>query len=155
MEWLIVLTLIVLGIILIIIEVIFIPGTTIVGIIGFGIAGFGIYLSYVNFGPTTGTTVLLISLLTSAIVLIIALKSGVWKKLALQKTNVGKVNEEYVIKLQTEQQGTAVSALRPVGKAEFDDKEYEVQTIGDYIDAGTKIKVIMIKDRKIFVEPIK
>ena len=155
MEWVIVLALILLGVILIVIEIIFIPGTTIVGIIGFAIAGFGVYLGYVNFGSNIGTVILLVSLFLCGIALVVALKSGVWKKLSLEKTNESKVNQEFKIGLQIDQKGVAVSALRPVGKAEFNDTEYEVQTIGDYIDAGTSIKIIMIKDRKIFVEPIK
>ncbi len=155
MEWLIILTLIILSITLIVIEVIFIPGTTIVGIIGFGIGGLGVYLSFVNYGAGTGTIVLLSTVVLTGIILIIAFKSGVWKKLSLKKVSGSKVNEEFVIELKPGQNGVAISALRPVGKAEFGDKEYEVKTVGDYVDAGKKITIISISGRQILVEPIK
>jgi len=151
-EWLIIITLILTGIALIVAEIIFIPGTTIIGFIGFGFASFGVYLGYSYFGTNTGTIVLITSILVCVVAVGIAFKSGVWKKLSLKKINEGKVNQEFQIELQINQKGRAVSALRPVGKAEFNDKEYEVQTIGDYIDAGSSIKIIMIKNRKIFVE---
>lgn len=154
-EWLIVISLIILGISLIIIEIIFVPGTTVVGFVGFGVAGYGVFLGFVNFGTTTGVIILISAIILCIISLVISFKSGVWKKLSLHKSIDSKVNEEFKIDLQVEQRGIAVSALRPVGKAEFNDREYEVQTIGDYVSAGSPVKIISIKERKIYVEPLK
>ena len=66
----------------------------------------------------------------------------------------GKVNEGLTVGLKEEDEGFAVSTLKPVGKAEFNDKEYEVRSFGSYIEAGTKIKIVKIEMNNILVEPI-
>jgi membrane-bound ClpP family serine protease len=50
-------------------------------------------------------------------------------------------------------EGIALSALRPVGKAEVAGKTYEVKTQGGYVATGTKIKIIQISSNQIIVEP--
>ncbi len=53
------------------------------------------------------------------------------------------------------QEGITLSALRPIGKAEFEDKEFEVKTLGNYLETGTPIKIIAIdKSKQIIVEPL-
>lgn len=155
MEWLSVISLIVLGIILIIVEVIFIPGTTITGIFGTGFLVGGIALAYSNFGGTTGTYVMVSTLVVLGIVLFTAFKSGAWSAFALKDAITSRVNEEDAPVVQVGQRGVAVSSLRPFGKAEFNDKVYEVTSIGNYLDAGNPVEVIRIDGNKIYVEPLK
>jgi membrane-bound ClpP family serine protease len=64
------------------------------------------------------------------------------------------VNEGLTAKLQVAQRGVAISSLRPIGKAEFEGKTYEVKTFGDYIDSGTKIEIIKIEQNNIYVQTI-
>jgi len=40
-----------------------------------------------------------------------------------------------------------------VGKAEFDDQVIEVHSLGNYINVGEAVKIINLKDNKVFVEP--
>jgi len=77
----------------------------------------------------------------------------VWGRFALKSTSSSKVNEGEVEELSTGQEGIALSALRPVGKAELANRTYEVKTIGSFVDAGTKIRIIKILSNQIFVEP--
>ena len=51
-------------------------------------------------------------------------------------------------------EGKALSTLRPVGKAKFKNQEYEVKTLGDYVDNGTPIRIKLIMSNQIIVEPI-
>lgn len=155
MDWILVIVLVLLGISLIVIEIIFVPGTTVVGILGIGLAAYGVYHSFISFGKGPGLMVLVSTIVVGGIVTVISFKSGVWDRFSLKKSIDSKVNDEYELNLELNQEGRAVSALRPIGKAEFSDKEYEVQTIGNYVDAGTLVKIISIKGRKIFVEPLK
>lgn len=155
LDWILVIFLILLGISLIVAEIIFVPGTTIVGILGVGLAAFGVYQGYTTFGSGAGTAILISTVVVGAVATFFSFKSGVWNRFALKTAIESRVNEEEKLDLQVEQKGVAVSALRPFGKAEFADREYEVQTIGDYVDSGTLLKIISIKGRKIFVEPIK
>lgn len=155
MEWILVLFLILLGIALVVVEIIFVPGTTIVGIFGVGLAAFGVYQGFTSFGTGIGIAILISTIVVGGVATIYSFKSGVWHKFALKSSIESRVNDEYVLDLQIEQRGVAVSALRPIGKAEFAGTEYEVQTVGEYVDAGTGLKIISIKGRKIFVEPLK
>ncbi|MGF1636521.1 MAG: NfeD family protein [Cyclobacteriaceae bacterium] len=154
MDWLSVLSLILIGIILIVVEVIFIPGTTVVGILGSLFTIAGIAVGYSTFGSPTGSYILIASLFAIGLVFFTAFKTGAWSSFALKEAIVGKVNEDYKPNLQIEQRGVALSSLRPIGKAEFDDKTYEVRTIGNYVDAGHSLKIIKLEGNNIFVEPI-
>ena len=51
-------------------------------------------------------------------------------------------------------QGEAVTGLRPAGIALIDAKRVDVVTNGDFIEAGTPIKVVDIQGRRIIVEKI-
>lgn len=154
LEWLVVIGLVLFGLGLIIIEIIFIPGTTFVGLLGLVLTGFGVFLSFQNFGSAIGLIVLVSSSITAVIFVIYGLKSGVWKKFALKDSIKSKFNEEYKHNLWIGDTGTTISTLKPFGKAEFDNKIFEVKTNGNYIDSDTKIKIIKIQDNKIIVEPI-
>lgn len=154
-DWIIVLLLLALGLSLVIVEIIFIPGTTVVGIIGFVMMGMGIYLGYEYFGVTAGSFLLAGTFMASVITIVISFKSGVWRRFSNKRAIESKVNVGYTEGLQIELRGIAVSALRPIGKAEFNDKEYEVRSMGEYITSGTPLKIIRIDDHKIYVEPLK
>ena len=154
-EWITVIGLILFGLALVLIEIIFIPGTTFVGLIGLSFAGFGIYFSYDYFGNSTGTAVLISFSLVSVAAFVISIRSGVWKRFALRKTITSKVNEGQIQALQVGEKGTSISALRPIGKAEFGDQVYEVTTSGNYLEAGLDIEITRIEKNKIIVEPVK
>lgn len=153
MEWVIVVTLIVLGITFLIIEVVFIPGTTIAGIIGAAMLVGGVYLGFEYFGSPEGWYILMVTFVLTAGAVIWALRSKSWERFSLKTTIGGKVNEDYYIDLEVGMEGKATSALRPMGKAEIGDKEYEVRTIGQYVDTGGLVTIIKIDRNRIYVEP--
>jgi len=152
LEWFFVVSAIMFGLGLIIIEIIFVPGTTIVGIIGLLFSIFGIYLSYDYFGPSVGNVVLTITAAITVISFVISIRSGVWEKLGLKSANLSRVNEGYNLDLNVGDEGMTISALRPVGKAEFGDKVYEVTTMGNFLGSGERVKIIKIRVNKIYVE---
>jgi len=154
-DWITVGSLIFLGIALILVEVLFVPGTTIVGILGFISAIVGIYLGFEYFGPEIGWWVFGGTTVAFAISLYLGFKGGTWDRFSLKDTNKGKVNEGYSSALKVAQRGITLSALRPIGKAEFDDKEYEVRSYGNYIDSATQVEIVKIDGNRIYVEPLK
>ena len=153
LEWLSVLLLVGVGVVLLTLELIFIPGTTILGIIGLVCMIIGVFLSFQYFGSGVGWTVLGTSSVVGFGALIYSLRSGVWERFALKKTIDSHFNEEYPIELQVGEVGEATSALRPIGKAEFNNKLIEVRSDGSYIETGEKVQVTRIEDNKIYVEP--
>jgi membrane-bound ClpP family serine protease len=153
-EWLAVILLILFGLGFIIAEIIFVPGTTLLGLFGLLFTITGIIISYVTFGGGVGTIVLVISVLVGLGVIIYSLKSGVWEKFALKGSINSKVNEGEKEDLQVGEEGITVSSLRPMGKGEFNEKIFEVTTLGNYLTTDTKIRIVSIKNNKIIVEPI-
>lgn len=153
MEWLAVISLILVGIVLIIVEIIFVPGTTVVGILGFGMVVGGVVMSFNAFGSSTGYTVAGGTVIVTAVVLFWSLRTKPWKKLSLRNAIDSRVNEGALDSLTVGEEGVAVSALRPSGKAEIGGKMYEVTTLGNFADAGTTVKVIRISSHQIVVEP--
>lgn len=154
-DWFTVGSLIFLGIALIIVEILFVPGTTVVGILGFVSGVIGVYLSFEYFGSTVGWWTFGGTLVAFAISLYLGFKGNTWDRFSLKDTSLGKFNDGYTSKLQIAERGKTISALRPIGKAEFNNKEYEVRSYGNYIDSSTEVEIVKIDGNKIFVEPLK
>src|SRR5690606_32362895 len=132
---------------------IFVPGTTVVGILGFGMVVGGVVMSFNYFGMGTGYSVAGGTVLATGIALFWSLRTKPWKKLSLQNAIDSRVNEGAMDSVAVGDEGVAVSALRPSGKAEIGGKMYEVTTLGNFTDAGTPVKVIRISSHQIVVEP--
>lgn len=142
------------GISLIIVEIIFVPGTTIVGILGFLVGIYGVYRSYELYGVDTGHIVLAVSMTAGLAAVILSFKSGAWNKFSNKSVMKTPVNEGLTSGLEIGQEGKCISSLKPVGKAEFDNKEYEVSSLGPFVLENTAIKIIKLERNKIIVEPI-
>lgn len=152
--WTTVIFLVISGFVLLIVEILFVPGTTVVGILGLLATVLGIYLSFDYFGSEVGWWFTLGSTLFFVLAIYYSFRNKTWEKLALKDTNDGKVNEGLTDSLSVGDKGVAISTLKPIGKAELNNKEYEVRTYGDYVDSGTSIQIIKIDKNNIIVEPI-
>ncbi len=153
-EWITVVSLILFGLFLIIAEIIFVPGTTLVGILGFIFLMLGVGLSFSYFGSETGWTTVGISAVASGLIFYYSFKANIWGRFSLKSSIQSKVNEGDLDSLIVGTEGIAVSALRPVGKATLGEKMYEVKTLGEYLDSGSRVRVIKIIMNQIIVEPI-
>ncbi len=153
-EWITVISLILFGLFLIVAEIVFVPGTTLVGIVGFVFLLLGIGLSFNYFGSETGWITVGVSSVASGLILYFSFKANVWSRFSLKSSIDSKVNEGELDSLSVGNEGHTISALRPVGKAEIENKLYEVKTLGEYLDSGSRIRVIKIVSNQIIVEPI-
>jgi membrane-bound ClpP family serine protease len=151
-EWVLVLSLITIGLATLVIEIIFVPGTTIVGVAGFAFMIVGIGLGFFYFGETTGWITLGGTAAVSSVVIYYSFKSDLWRKFALKTSIDSKFNEGLTASVTEGQLGIAVSALRPVGKAELGNQVFEVKTLGDYLEVGSPIKVTKVLANQIIVE---
>jgi len=150
-EWIFIVLFLALGIVLVVLEIVLLPGG-IVGIIGAIFMSIAIFLSFINYGSDVGIIVTVVTGVVFVSALIYGFKTDLWSKVALNTSNTSRVFETSDIKVVIGDTGKALSALRPIGKAEFKDGEIEVRSMGEYVDSGEKIKVILIKDDKIYVE---
>ena len=153
MEWTVVISLVAVGLVLLLVEILFVPGTTIVGIIGFVVLAIGVGLSYKYFGREIGWMTLGTTAVLAGVTLYISFKSNLWSRFALKSTNTGRVNEDPV-GISVGEEGVALSALRPIGKAEINKRTFEVKTLGAYVETGKRIRIIQIVSNQIIVEPI-
>jgi membrane-bound ClpP family serine protease len=142
------------GLLLIVIEIVFIPGTTIVGIFGGILSAYSVVKAYTDFGVETGHVFLLVNVVAGISILIICFRSGVWSKFANKSVSDGKVMEDLDLELAIGDEGETLSDLRPIGKAVFKDKTYEVQTLGALCNHPSKIIIIDISRHKIIVQPL-
>lgn len=153
-EWVIVIGLVSIGFVFILLEILFVPGTTVVGILGFVATIGGIYLSFDYFGTTTGWWFTLGSTLFFILSLYYSFKRKTWERFSLKDSMKGKFNEGSTSSLNKDDEGLTTSTLKPIGKAEFSDKEYEVRSYGEYIEPNTKVRIVRINNNNILVEPI-
>lgn len=153
MPWIIILVLIGLGIIFLLLELLVIPGTTFIGIIGFISLALGVYQTFVIYGTSWGIFALIGTSIVSIVMLVLSLRSKTWKKAMLSTSITSKVNQD-ADKFKTGDKGRSISRLTPMGKARFGDEFVEVSTFGDFLDPEMSIRIIEIKNNKIFVESI-
>lgn len=153
-DWSIVLSIITMGLILVVAEIVFVPGTTVVGLIGFIFLIIGVGLSFKYFGGEVGWILLASTSVACGGLLYFSFNTKTWNRFSLKSANKGKVNEGEIDQFTVGMEGQTVSALRPIGKAELNNQTVEVKTTGDYLDSGSKIRIIKIISNQIIVEPI-
>ena len=152
--WIIVISLLLIGLALIIVELVFIPGTTVVGLLGLIFATVGVVISYNHFGDTVGFYTLMGTLVTTLVAIFYSFRTGSWTRFSLRSSIDSKVNEGLTGHLKEGDEGVTMSTLRPVGKAEFGGKTFEVKTLGSYLEEGRKVRIRNIQSNQIIVEPL-
>ncbi len=142
------------GILFIVIEIIFIPGTTVVGFMGGAMSIYAIVKAYIEYETFIGHIFLSSTLIGLGLGFFLCLHYKVWNKVAITSTSEGKAFNDLNLEVSLGDQGMSVSDLKPVGKAEINNKYYEVQTLGEYCPHGTALVVIEVNAHKIIVKPI-
>jgi membrane-bound serine protease (ClpP class) len=147
--------LILVGVLLIVAEVYLVPGFNIVGILGALMILFAIGYAFTETGFLGGVAALVGAILLVGAVLYGMKQSGAWDRFVLS-TNLKR--DEMTVARESEQRarylgktGVALSPLRPTGIVEIDGERIEVATEGDFIAAGSHIKVVAMDRRRYFV----
>lgn len=141
----------ILGIMFLIVEA-FIPGFGFFGISG--IAGIVVGLVVKIF---TGATIerILLELVIALIVIIallvwiiISAKKGLLSKSPLisKGSSIPTFYNDDDLKIFIDQNGETVTTCKPIGKIRLDNEIYEASSLDGFLDIGTKIKVVAVKD---------
>ena len=163
--------LIILGIILLLIEVFVLPGFGVAGIAGLFLVVLGVLMAMVQHypgGPVLPTWSQLerpIQVLTLSMVGAFAFgavlarflpKSQLFSPLRLDTTSARA--DGYTASASSADlmglRGEAVTPLRPAGAAMFGNRRVDVVTEGEFIDAGTRIRVVETHGSRVVVEPV-
>jgi membrane-bound ClpP family serine protease len=155
LELLLPIALILIGVSLIVAEVYLIPGLNIVGVFGALMVLFAIGIAFVQVGILGGVMALLAATGFSGGAFWWLWTSGAWNKFIL----VASLKpDDKVLARESEhrssylgKKGRAITPLRPTGIAEIDGERIEVVTEGDFISAGSDVKVVAMDRRKHFV----
>lgn len=153
-DWTLILLFLFASLTLIVIEVLFVPGTTLVGLFGFALAVTGVFYAYETMGQLIGHYVLAGTSFVFALAIYLSFRAEVWMRFANKTTNQSKVNEGLHDKLSEGMEGKTTSELRPIGNVEFDEKIYEVTSNSSFVEAGKMVRIVKLKDFRIFVEPL-
>jgi membrane-bound serine protease (ClpP class) len=157
------LLLVILGLILIFIEIFILPGFGITGSLGIICLFAGIVLSFIKYPLTLPWQelervwiILLTAIVITSVFLFLSFKllsphrgrGGI----ILARSSNGKIKPQEDIKLGDV--GIAISHLRPAGKAKFRTRIYNVQTSGEWVEKGKKVKIISLQGNTIKVRQI-
>lgn len=149
----IIIILFLIGFALLLIELLLTPGI-IVGTFGVLCMIAGIYMTWQTYGNVAGALVLLATIVGSIAMVVVALKSGVWDRMANHDTIAGRMNEIPVERLKTGDRGTTLSVLRPSGNAFIGGMKLEVSTEGEIVEAHCEVEIIKINHNRIIVKQI-
>lgn len=138
----------------------FIPGVSLAGIAGLALFGFAAYLCWNTYSAAAAVILLVLCGVASFFVMRMVFRS--MKNGKLSKTGVflsEPVNpavktapHEYQINIGSS--GTATSALRPAGIAEFDGARIHVVSANGFIEKNEKVTVERIEGHRVLVRRI-
>ena len=150
----------VIGIGLLILEA-FMPGFGAPGITGLILEIITLVMTWFEHGPLATLGMLLIVLLVLAIAISTSLRSitsGRLSKSSLVHSATESNEDGYRsvedLAVFMDREGVASSVLRPTGIADFDGVRLNVSSEGDYIPAGTRVRIIKVEGAKILVRAI-
>ena len=150
----------IIGIGLLILEA-FMPGFGVPGITGNVLEVITLVMTWFEHGPLATLAMLLIVLLVLAIAISTSLRSitrGRLSKSSLVHSETESNEDGYRsiedLAVFVDKEGVATSVLRPTGIADFEGVRLNVSSEGDYIPAGTKVRIIKVEGAKILVKPL-
>ena len=154
-----VIALAILGVLGILIELHVLPGHGVAGIFGIVVLGTAIVLAFGFAFFFVAAQAISIAIVLSVIFLFVS--SRVFPESAYLRRVVfmGSQGPEYVTSANYRdligRLGHATSYLRPAGVADIDGKRIDVLTEGDFVPAGSAIRVSRVEGARIFVQPIR
>lgn len=147
----------IIGIGLLVLEA-FMPGFGLPGITGVILEVIALSLTWFEHGALVTLGMLLVVLSILAIAISMSLRSATKGKLSKSQlihheseTNEAGYRSTDDLQVFLGREGQAVTVLRPTGIADFDGVRLSVSSEGDYVAAGTSVRIIKVEGSKIIV----
>lgn len=154
-EWLLVFSLMILGIVFMMLEFFVIPGFGFMGFLGLISLGVASYFSYTKLNPFLGVITGIVSIGVIVVLIKMLPHSKFWRKLQLRKEETraaGYSSTRKGLEELSGKTGTAVTVLRPVGKALIEGKRIDVVAELGMIAEGKEIEVIKVEGNRVVVK---
>lgn len=145
-------SLLIIGLVLFLIEVFLLPGTTVVGILGLLVSLAGVYYAYISFDLNIALWIIGVTVLVNVAVIWYGFTSGVWNRFSLKSSMEGGAFDGRTDALSVGMIGQAISYIKPIGKAAFDEIIYEVKSEGGFIEVGKQVNIVKVEKNKIIVK---
>jgi len=150
----ILIALILVGLVLIVIEVYMVPGFNVIGILGVVLIIIAVGYAFTQSGWTGGFMALAGSAAAVGGIFWFLYASGAWDRFVLTTELSASVDEEEEREQRKRflgKHGIALTPLRPSGVIEIDGARLEVSTEGEFIAAGSQVRVVAMDRRRYFV----
>ena len=148
--------LIVFGLLFLVAELVLLPGVSIGAVLSLVCYGSSIYLAYRDYGPVTGTLVVLVILVLSLVATVISLRAKTWQRFSLkQKINSSSMPTTPEQELNVGDRGTTLSRLSPMGKIEVGGKIYEAKSLDAYVDPRREVEVVGFENFSVIAKTTK
>lgn len=140
----------------------FMPGFGLPGISGIVMEIVAIALTWVNHGPVAalGLTIIVLSLI--AIAISMSLRSATKGRLSRSKiilkdreSNEAGYRSAEDMQVFLGKEGETTTVCRPTGMAEFDGVKLNVVSDGEFLPAGTRVRIVQVEGSRIVVRVIK
>ena len=147
--------LIVLGLLFLVAELVLLPGVSIGALLALVCYGSSVYLAFRDFGPVTGTVVILVILVLSVIATVVSLRAKTWQRFSLkQEIRSSSMPVIPAEELQVGDRGVTLSRLSPMGKVEIGGRIYEAKSTDVYIDQRSTVEVVGFENFNVVVRKV-
>lgn len=117
------------GLLFLVAELVLLPGVSIGAVLALVCYGSSVYLAFRDFGPVTGTVVILVILVLSVIATVVSLRAKTWQRFSLkQEIRSSSMPVIPAEELQVGDRGVTLSRLSPMGKVEIGGRTYEAKS---------------------------
>ncbi|MBD3314305.1 MAG: serine protease [Chitinivibrionales bacterium] len=133
------------------------PSGGLLTIVAVGSLGYSLFHVFTRVSVGAGMVFVAADLVMIPIAIVIGIKLLVKSPVTLRSSlssQEGVASQDPLFKELKGKEGTALTALRPSGKAKIEGKRYDVVSGGDYVDAGAAIKVTIVDGNRIVVRKV-
>ena len=148
LPWIIIIGII--GLVLVFAEILM-PGFGIFGILGGVAVVVTAVLAYFSYGIQGFLLALVLLVVAFVAMILFAKKTGMYNKVVLKDKLETKDFDESVLTGLMGMEGVTQTTLRPFGVAEFNGRNVDVCSSGDFIDRGKKVRVTQISGKTVTV----
>jgi len=148
---LLIIALLVVALMLLIAEVLVIPGFGVAGALGIAALIGGVVLAFMQLGPRGGAASIAAAVAIAGSTLWLLPRTGLGRDLVLEQRHTQAAARSELQALMG-RSGVALTALRPAGAADFGGQRVDVVTDGNYIEAGTPVRVIAVEGARVVVD---